>query len=1066
MNDDPKSPKIDELLDRAIRALLDGDSQKALELASQVLRLDSTNVDAEDLMSAPVDHGEIRRLTLMFADLVDSTELSTRTEPEVYRTVVGRYKELVRDIVNHHEGYICSTKGDGLMILFGHPTPHENDVQRAVMAGLQIARDVEALSERVHRRFGFRIEVRIGIHRGIAYLDLKQNDVYGLAANLTARVSGLAPPGGVVVSAAVEPLVSHQFDLVAHPAQKVKGVSDPVAYFQVLGEHTVTGRAHRGPLVGRASELEYLEEIWHEALTGAVKKPGVSLRGEAGIGKSRVVQAVLDRAKESDAVILELNGSPFHADVGLRPVRSLLERRCGISRESTATDRLHLLSAELERLGIDPDGMVPLLAPVLGIAPDAGYQAAPLDGKKLYDRIARAVDRYLIGCISDRPALVVAEDMHWFDEDTIDVVRSLLDLDHGRLLVVMTGRDAPTLPTGSAVRSFELQPLTEGETDELLISLHPNFSASDRAAVQSRCDGIPLFIEEIAAKIATQPSDAARTSWVPDTIYEALLAQLRATDRSDRLIEAAAAIGSHIDRGLLFSVMGLEQLAFDELVEDAETRSVLVPTGDGWRFRHELVREVARELSPPSSRRRLHGRIADAMVNASADSSPDWSVVAGHYARAERFTQAAHAFQHASANARRRGSVNEARTHLGSAIDQISSAPAGPERDQIETALRLQRGFLIYAAEGASSPNAAAEFERCLEITGTERSDDLVSTLSAMYAFYAMRADLHRVQQLLDTVLHALEGGREWMRPFNLAGFGMLDWYRGDFESALRRLQSAAVARTEENSLALAPMWFMPNEGTASIYTHLALALTIQGDLVGAEAELARAARRCTEIGFPQGPFSLAYARHIEFLIRIEAGQIDSAKTAAAEVSRIGEQHGFDSWVLAGAAQTATATALAALDAPSTDVESLLGHVDSVDLFIGTWNALGVRALITIYDAVAARLLLAAGRRVQAHDRIQSALALAEQTGMHFHDAELLRLRAHTRDNREDRLADLTASVELAGRQGALTYELRSALDIFELTDGANRDALAGIAERFPGDSTWPLLARVRALIT
>jgi class 3 adenylate cyclase len=1060
---DPTSPKIDELLDRAINALLEGDPKTAHALASEVLKLDSTNLDAEDLIAAPMDFGEIRRLPLMFADLVGSTELSTRTEPEIYRRVVGRYKEIVREAVKQYEGYVCSTKGDGLMILFGHPTPHENDVQRSALAGLQIVREVAALSELVHKRFGFPIAVRVGIHRGIAYLDLEQDDVYGLAANVTARVSGLAPPGAVVVSSALEPLISDHFELMPQPPQAVKGIAEPVACFQVLGEHVATERSFHGHVVGRRREMKYLESSWNQALSSNLTRPGVSLRGEAGIGKSRLARAVIDHAAASGAVVLELHGSPFHTDVGLGPVRALLERSCGITRTSTAAERLHLLSAEIDALSLDATTMIPLLAPVLGIAREAGYDAAPLDGKKLYDHIAAAVDRYLRARIGDKPALVVAEDMHWFDDDTAVVVRTLLTGHAGNVMVVMTGREEATLPAGSDIHAFELRALTDAECDELLASLHPELTDAERAAVRSRGDGIPLFIEEIAAKVSSHPSDAAQSSWVPDTIYEALLAQLRSTQGSRRLVEAAAAIGSRIDRGLLFAVMGLEQNMFDDIIADAELRRLLVPAGDGWRFRHELVREVARELSPPSSRRRLHSRIAEAM--AAAASNPDWPVVAGHYARAERYSEAATCFQHASADARRRGSVIEARAHLGSAITQIENAPPGLDRDRLETSLRLQRGFLVYAAEGASSVNAASEFERCLEITGTERSEDLVSTLSALYAFYAMRADLDRVDQLLTIVRRAVDGGREWIRAFNLAGFGMLAWYRGEFDRALDTLVSAATALTDEDSLALAPMWFMPNEGTASIYTHLALARAVHGDLTGAEAELDRTQLRCNETGFPQGPFSLAYAYHLEFLIRVESGQLEAAARAAAGVARIGEEHGFDSWALAGAAQSATAAALIYQSGDDAEPDVLLGHVNTLTMFTDTWRALGVNALITFYDAIAARLLLAANRPAEAHERIESALALADATDMHFHDSELLRLRAQTRSNSDERSADLNASIQLARKQHAAIYELRSAIDLFDSTDAGGRAAVTEAIEQFTDDSTWPLLRSARLLI-
>src|SRR3984893_12549431 len=279
---------IDELLDRAVAAINRGDRATATALAAQVLDADSANAEAEDLLAAPGDPGEIRRLTIFFADLVDSTVLSTRVEPETYRLVVGRYRELVLRAVNRYEGHIGSTHGDGLLAVFGHPLAHEDDVRRAVHAGLEITREVARLSEQARRRIGIEIRVRVGVHRGLVYLDTAPDDVYGLAANLAARVSGLAPPGTVVVSEAVEALIRNHFELEARPAALGKGVEEPITHYRVVAERAPSRRSGRGPLVGRGEELAQLQQSWAQAQAGTLSTPGVVFRGEPGIGKSRL----------------------------------------------------------------------------------------------------------------------------------------------------------------------------------------------------------------------------------------------------------------------------------------------------------------------------------------------------------------------------------------------------------------------------------------------------------------------------------------------------------------------------------------------------------------------------------------------------------------------------------------------------------------------------------------------------------------------------------------------------------------------------------------------------------
>src|SRR3954465_9116842 len=214
----------------------------------------------------------------------------------------------------------------------------------------------------------------------------------------------------------------------------------------------------RGPWVGREHELASLRRRWEAATAGTLSTPGIAFQGEGGIGKTRLAHAAVDMAQQAGAVVLGLFGSPFHTDVGLRPVRRMLEGRCGIRRESDAADRIRRLEDEVRKRSLDPAAIVPLLAPVLGIGPESGYEPVRSSGGKLYEQIAEGIHGYLLACLGTGPGLVLVEDMHWFDDDTIEVVRALLGEGTGRLLVVMTGRQLPKLPGGTEV--YELKPLS------------------------------------------------------------------------------------------------------------------------------------------------------------------------------------------------------------------------------------------------------------------------------------------------------------------------------------------------------------------------------------------------------------------------------------------------------------------------------------------------------------------------------------------------------------------------------------------------------------------------------
>ena len=393
-----------------------------------------------------------------------------------------------------------------------------------------------------------------------------------------------------------------------------------------------------------------------------------------------------------------------------------------------------LLEDEVPACGLDAESATPLLAPVLGIAGEAGYEPVAAEGRKLYELIAAGVREYLLACVGGGVGLVVAEDVQWFDASTLEVLGALLDASGGWLLVVIAGRPGGWLAGGWPVKVFDLDPLTDEQADALITALDPSLSAQGRTAVVARCDGVPFYIEQVVRGLGESPGGGSAETGVPDALYEPLFARLRATANVVPVVEAAGIAGRHVDRGLLCSVVDLSEDEIDDVLDELEDALVLEPWGtDGWRFRHELLREVAAEVAPPSVARGLHAKVADALVGGVGGEDPDWRLVAGHYEQAQRFDAAASAYQRASTAARRRGALAEARTCLTQALAQLDHCPPGPDRDRREMTLRLERGFLASAAEGPSSSAVAADFERCLQIGGTDlRDDELVATLGAL----------------------------------------------------------------------------------------------------------------------------------------------------------------------------------------------------------------------------------------------------------------------------------------------------------------------------------------------
>jgi class 3 adenylate cyclase/tetratricopeptide (TPR) repeat protein len=1063
------SSSIDELLDRAVRAINEGDRATATTLAGQVLSVDRGNPEAEDLLTAPARYGEIRRLTIMFADLVDSTALSTRVEPETYRTLVGRYRDEVRRGVDRYEGHISSIKGDGLLAVFGHPKAHEDDVRRAVAAGLDITRAVAQLSEQAERKFGAAINVRVGIHRGLVYLDTDQDDVYGFAANLAARLCGVAAPGAVVVSDAVALLVGDSFELDTRPPVSVKGVDELISHHRVLAEWPAPPPLRAPPLIGRDRERSWLQQSWQRARDGVLTSPAVAFRGEPGIGKTRLATEAAELVRDSGGPVLELRGSPLHTDTGLHPVRRFVERQCGITRLTDGSERLRLLEVELRACGLDPASAVPLLAPVLGVGPEHGYQPAAVEGRTLYELIGATVRQYVLACIGDQAGLVVAEDVHWFDPSTIELLNSLVTGADGRLLVVLTGREGDWLRTDWPVTLFELSPLTDEQSDALINALDPSVTDAQRAAIRSRCDGVPFYIEHVVGELdAAGAESGVPETLVPEALYEPLFATLQQHPHADvvPVVEAAAVIGRAGDLPLLRSVVGRDARDVDDVVTELVRARVLERRRThSWRFRHELLREVAAELPPPSLRRDLHARTAYALVDAESGIEPDWRVVAGHFENAQHYDEAVKAYQKASVDARRRGATAEARAYLANAVNLLARCAAGPERDRREIAIRLERGVLTIAAKGSTSGEAPAELERCLELASNGMHEaELLLTLTAMISYYYGQAELRRLHELLDSLSDRIPRGSLWSYPAIASSLGAITWLEGDFAAARAHLQGALADRSAADPRELEAAWWIADDPIAIAHVYLALTHAVCGDLDRANAELAGAVRRCEDLGFPRNAYNRAHTYFIEIWVRMESGQISEAATLAAELRRLSEQSGFDLWRGVGATQRATVKGLAALSAGA-DAATLIAKAEKIAAWVDGSRLMHLNVYLTFHDAIIGRLLIAAGQPEKARERLEWALRHAEETGMRFHDAELMRVRAHTFTEPDARRAALAAALELARHQGATLFELRCLLDSFDLLGDGDRSELADAVRRFPGDTRWPELVRAQAIL-
>jgi class 3 adenylate cyclase len=590
--------------------------------------------------------GELHRLTIMFCDVVGSTELSGRREPEAYRELMARYHSACREVVeSEFDGHIVQIKGDGILSVFGFPVAHENDAERAVRAGVALVRAMRNLSRRDTATDP--LDIRVAVHHGPLYVDFDEDDVYGLAANVGARLQAIAEPGTVVLSDEVRKLVEDRFEIEPGDPQIVKGVAAPLQPFRVVGERRVqVQRFWATPLVERDAELQRLRQAWREVSAGAGEcVTGVLISGDAGVGKSRLVAALVDEASSDGALVLELHGSPFHIDAGLHPVRSLIEYRCRISEDAAPAARLEQLAREVASVGLDPSAALPLLAPLTGIAPGAGYVPVAAEGPRLEEQIAEGARAYILACPAGDPAIIVAENLHWFDDSSRALLASIAEAKR-RVLLVLTSRTCEDGPW----EAIELKPLTPRGRMELIDALQDGLAEQDRLALAARSGGIPLYLEELVRasvdpRTPVAPDAGPVPGSVPAALYEPLVARLYTTPTALPVAAAAAAAGQEVDRSLLAATITLPAEELESTLQallDTHILELVAGRLDRYQFRHELLREVAYELQPPSWRRKVHSRLCDLLTR---EEPGDWRVVASHFERAERYEEAADAYR-------------------------------------------------------------------------------------------------------------------------------------------------------------------------------------------------------------------------------------------------------------------------------------------------------------------------------------------------------------------------------------------------------------------------------------
>ena len=538
----------------------------------------------------PSPDAERRQLTVMFCDLVDSTPLASQLDPEDWREVVRAYQETATAVIQRFDGHIAQYLGDGVLVYFGYPQAHEDDARRAVRTGLGIVEAMGALNARLAQRNGVQLAVRIGTHTGVVVVgemgggSRQEQLAMGETPNVAARLEGLAAPDTVVISPATLRLVQGYFtchDLGAHP---LKGLAAPLRVYCILGESAaqsrldVAGATGLTPLVGRDAEVALLLERWAHSQDGAGQV--VLLRGEAGIGKSRLVEVLRERVLREGMTQMVLHCAPDHQNSVLYPVIDHLQRFLQWQRHEPPEAKFDTLERMLRTSRLPLDDVVPLFAALLSVPLPERYPPLNLTPQRQRQKTHEALVAWLLEEAERRPVLAVWEDLHWADPSTLDVLSLLLDqVPTARMLALLTCRPEfrPPWATHAPLTQVTLTRLGHTQVEAMLPSLTDGkpFPTEMVEQVVAKTDGVPLFVEELVKMIlesglVREEDDCYVLTGplpplaIPSTLHDSLMARLDRLSTARELAQRGAVLGREFAYDLLQAVSPMDELTLQQ----------------------------------------------------------------------------------------------------------------------------------------------------------------------------------------------------------------------------------------------------------------------------------------------------------------------------------------------------------------------------------------------------------------------------------------------------------------------------------------------------------------------
>jgi class 3 adenylate cyclase/predicted ATPase len=1021
--------------------------------------------DGQAIDRSSNDAAERRQVTVLFSDLVGSTALSQRMDPEDLREIISAYQICVTEIVHRYGGFIARYMGDGVLVYFGYPQAHEDDAERAVRAALELVTAVSALKTRTS------LETRVGIATGLVVVgellasgEAQERGMVGETPNLGARLQAMASPNMVVIAETTRKLIGNLFELQDLGSINIKGISGPVRAWAALRTTSVESRfeaLHSNrltALVGRDEESDLLLRRWSKAKAGEGQV--VLISGEPGIGKSRLTMALMERLAAEPHTRLRYFCSPQHADSPLYPIIGQMERAAGLAREDTTQRKLDKLDSVLSQSSTSAQDAA-LFAEMLSLPNDGRYPALPSDPQQLRRKTMEALVKQVEALALSKPVLMIFEDAHWIDPTSLEVIGLAVQrIAASRVLLIFTYRSEFEAPwTGLPhVTSLTINRLAHRDIEAMIEGVTGNkvMPAGIRQDIIERADGIPLFVEEMTKAVleAESEGEAQRTTAaialptlaVPASLHASLMARLDRLGPAKEVAQIGAAIGREFSHALLALVVNKSEVELDLALNRLITAGLLfrqgVPPHATYLFKHALVQDAAYGTLLREPRRVLHARIAETLqckFAEIAENQPE--LLARHCTEAGLIEKAVDLWGKAGQRSLARSALAEATTQFARALDQIATLPGTPALRQLQMELQvgLVNGLMHVKGYAAPETKAAEEQARLLidqaEALGETPKDPLI-LFSVLYGawvknYVAINGD--EIRNIAAQFL-ALAEKQGAMVPLlvghRIMGTSLL--CTGNVAQSLAHLDQAMGLYNSVKDPP--PPTRFGQDVRASILLYRSLALWFSGYPVTALAAINDALAHARAINHAA---TLMYTLVHTSLARIHFGDYAAARTETDELLALADEKGALLWKSYVALLRGCVLAQAgnAQDA----VQKLASGISAYKPTGGTlWLPIWLTHLANAHAEL--------GQFSDAWRCIGEAMTAVEMTKENWWEAEIHRvaggiaLKSPEADAVKAEVY-FERALAIARDQGAKSWELRAALDLAQLQYNRGRRA-------------------------